>query len=92
MARGPGSPVEPGVQEEQAAEERCHLVVDGEPPDAASAVACDIEGYDIIDKVILANKESPSLELLREKARNHSLDLEISQGKLYFQGRLEVPM
>ncbi len=49
----------------------------GEAPDPASAVAYDIEGYDIIDQVISANKTSPDLESLRKKASEYSLDYEL---------------
>lgn len=69
-----------------------HLIVDGEPPDPASVVAYNINGYNIIDQVIEANKTSPDLEPLRAKARAHHMDYELNQGKLYFQGRLEIPM
>ena len=66
--------------------------LEGEAPDPASAAAYDVEGYDIIDQVINANKNSPALKPLRERARDDHLDYEIDHGKLYFQGRLEVPM
>ena len=64
--------------------------LDDEAPDPTSAAAYDIEGYDIIDQVINANKNSPALEPLRERARDNHLDYELDHGKLYFQGRLEV--
>jgi hypothetical protein len=66
--------------------------VEVEVPDPASAMAHDIEGHDVIDQVISANKSSPLLEPLREQAANHNLDYGLHQGKLYFQGRLEVPL
>ena len=55
-------------------------------------VAYDINGYNIVDQAIEANKTSPDLEPLRAKARVHRLDYELNQGKLYFQGCLEIPM
>lgn len=53
-------------------------------------IAYDVEGYDIIDKVIMANKTSPLLQTLRDSAAT-SLDYELTQGKLFFQGRLVIP-
>jgi hypothetical protein len=56
----------------------------GETPNPASAAAYDVEGYHIIDQVINANKSSPILEPLRERARDNHLDYELDYGKLYF--------
>lgn len=92
MARQTDATPEPSPQVEDGPEAQGHLTLDGEAPDPASEVAYDIDGYNIIDEVISANKDSPSLELLREKARAKHPDYELSHGKLYYQGRLEVPM
>lgn len=52
----------------------------------------DVNGYDVIDQIIAANKSSPVLESLREKARDHGLDYTLDNDKLFFQGRLEIPL
>jgi hypothetical protein len=78
----PGSPLELVPKED--------TLDNNDAQDPRSMVAYDIDGYDIIDQVLSANKLSPSLEPLRERARNHILDYELERDKLYFQGRLEV--
>ena len=75
------------VNEEQETE-----TILGEPSDPSSMIAYDVQGYNAIDDVLRANKESPLLEDQRNQARNNSLDYELSQGKLFFQGRLVVPL
>lgn len=67
-------------------------MIDGEATDPTSMIAYDIDGYEVIDRLLSANKTSVTLEPLREKARNHALDYELRHDKLYFQGRLEVPL
>ena len=57
-----------------------------------STVAYNIENYDIIDQVFTANKESEELETLREKARQQHPNYTLASGKLFFHGRLEVPL
>ncbi|CAL3963542.1 unnamed protein product [Diplocarpon coronariae] len=61
------------------------------PADPTSRVEYDVASYHIIDEVIQANKTSPELQKFRDEAQSHSLDYELSQGKLFFQGRLVVP-
>ena len=80
------SPLE--AQEEELGED----FIVGEAPDPVSMVAYDIDGYNIVDEVIAANKTSPLLEPLRDKARQQHMDYELKQDKLFFQGRLEVPL
>ena len=65
------------------------VLVDPETPtaeelDPNSIVAYDIAEYDTINQVLEANKSSPSLEPLRQKAREQSLDYELANGKLLF--------
>ncbi|KAK6585011.1 hypothetical protein PZA11_003235 [Diplocarpon coronariae] len=61
------------------------------PADPTSRVEYDVASYHVIDEVIQANKTSPELQKFRDEAQSHSLDYELSQGKLFFQGRLVVP-
>ena len=65
------------------------MLVDPEIPtpeelDPNSIVAYDIAEYDVIDQVLVVNKSSPSLEPLRQKAREQSLDYELVNDKLLF--------
>ena len=73
------------------------MLVDLETPtieelDPNFIVIYNIAEYDVINRVLLANKTSPSLEPLWQKAREQSLDYELVNDKLLFQGRLEVPV
>ena len=45
----------------------------------------------IVDRVLQANRESPSLDEAREKARQKNGDWALENGKLLFRGRLVVP-
>ena len=42
-----------------------------------SNIVYDIENYNIIDRLLTINKTAPSLEPLREKARNNHLDYKL---------------
>ena len=75
-----------------SSEEEDGEVLTGEPADPTSVIAYDMHGYTVIDDLLQANKNSPSLEAQRIQARNNSLDYELRQNKLFFQGRLVIPL
>ncbi|EKD19704.1 hypothetical protein MBM_01656 [Drepanopeziza brunnea f. sp. 'multigermtubi' MB_m1] len=67
------------------------ILLDEDPSDHTNMIAYDIDGYDIIDRVLRANETSPLLQDLRDGI-DTDIDYELRSGKLYFQGRLVVPL
>ena len=86
----PLAPIEASIPEDELEPELdAGVLVDPETPtteelDPNSIITYDIAEYDVINRVLLANKTSPSLEPLRQKAREQSLDYELANDKLLF--------
>jgi hypothetical protein len=49
------------------------------------------EALTIVDRVLQANKEDPSLDKYRERADGEDKDWMLEKRRLLFQGRLVVP-
>ena len=63
------------------------LEEDEESPEIAA-----LESFDLVDRLLTANRTARSLETLRNRARNSERDdLVLEDGLLLFQGRLMVP-
>ncbi|EKD17763.1 polymerase [Drepanopeziza brunnea f. sp. 'multigermtubi' MB_m1] len=69
------------------------VLLDEDPAHHTNMIAYDIDGYDIIDRVLQSNRDSLLLQDLRDSVtESHDIDHDLRNSKLYFQGRLVVPL